>query len=134
MAVHYSFGQEDKKDVFTTITAAKALGASDSAKTFLLDAAAGAQIDLPLIPGFKARFIVSDNFASTNWTLKSATSVIYGNVIVDGAHVVGAAENTISFVASAESIGDFVDVICDGTLFFVSGSGVLSGSITLTDA
>ena len=134
MATTLNYGQEDKKDVFETIAAARTLTAADSAKTFLLNAAAGAQVDIPLLKGFKARFLVGAAFASTNWTLKSATSVISGNVIVAGAHVAGAAENTISFVASAESVGDYVDVFSNGVAIFVNGSGVTTGSITLTDA
>ena len=40
--------------------------------------------------------------------------------------------NTISFVESAESLGDYVDIVSDGTNFYVSGSAVTAGSITLT--
>jgi hypothetical protein len=71
-------------------------------------------------------------FATTDWTVKAATNVIEGSVLVNGAHVAGVDENTISFVASAESIGDFAELVCDGTNWYVNGSGVSAGAITLT--
>jgi hypothetical protein len=134
MSEFIAYGHKDKKDNYETIATAKTLTASDSGKVFLLNAAAGVVIGLPLVNGFKARFVTAAAFASTDFTLVSATSVINGNILVAGAHVAALAENTISFVASAESLGDFVDISCDGTNIYVSGSGVTTGSITATDA
>ena len=117
------------------VTGALALDFSDSGKSLILKAAAGAEITLPAVAtslGFKARFVTGLAFATTDWTIVSATNVIQGGVIVAGAHVAESGENTISFVATAESLGDYVDVECDGTNFYVSGSGVTTGSITLT--
>lgn len=132
MSTTILYGHKDKKASFETIAAATTLDASDSGKTFLLSAAAGAQVDLPLVDGFEAEFIVGSAFDTTDWTLVSSTNVIQGNVLVAGAHVAGSDENTISFVASAESIGDYVRIKCDGTNFYASGSGVTTGSITFT--
>ena len=119
-----------------TATAAATLTPANSGTTYILDAAAGAEIALPsdLESGVQFRFIVGSAFATTDWTIISSTNIIQGNVLVAGAHVAGSDENTISFVASAESVGDYVDVVCDGTNYYVSGSGVTSGSITLTAA
>ncbi|WP_299116928.1 hypothetical protein [uncultured Winogradskyella sp.] len=127
------FAESGELNFVETITAAKTLKVEDSGKTFILDAAAGAEITLPaLASGLNYRFIVGSAFATTNWTIVSSTSVIQGNVLVAGAHVAGSDENTISFVATAESIGDYVNLTSDGTNFYVSGSGVSSGAITLT--
>lgn len=118
-----------------TIAAAKTLTTSDSAKVFVLSAAAGAAITLPaLTSGLYFKFIVGSAFETTDWTIVSSTNVIQGSVLVNGAHVAGADENTVSFVASAESVGDFVELVCDGTNWYVNGSGVTAGSITLTAA
>lgn len=117
------------------LTGATTLTAEDSGKVFLLKAAAGAQITLPAVAtsnGFRFKFIVGQLFATTDWTVKAASNVIEGSVIVNGAHVAGVDENTISFVASAEAIGDFAELVCDGTNWYVNGSGVAAGSITLT--
>jgi hypothetical protein len=117
------------------VTGATTLTAEDSGKVFILKASAGAQITLPAVAtsaGLRFKFVVGLAFATTDWTVKSATNVIEGSVLVNGAHVAGVDENTISFVASAESIGDFAELVCDGTNWYVNGSGVTAGSITLT--
>lgn len=118
------------------LTEATTLTAKDSGKLFSLQAAAGAAITLPAVTmaGFKAKFVVGLAFATTSWTVVAATSVIQGSVIVNSTDVPGANENTISFVHSAETLGDWVEVISDGTNWYVSGLGHSAGSITLTAA
>jgi hypothetical protein len=119
-----------------TVSAAKSLTADDNGKIFSLDAAAGAEVSLPAVAaiesGWAAKFYIGSDFATTDWTVVSATNVIQGHALVAGAHVAASDENTISFVASAESIGDFVEVYFDGTNFIAFGSGVTSGAITFT--
>lgn len=117
------------------VTGAVTLTAEDSGKVLILKAAAGAQITLPSLDeslGLRFKFIVGLAFATTDWTILADSNVIQGSVLVNGAHVAGSNENTISFVASAESIGDFAELVCDGTNWYVNGSGVSAGSITLT--
>lgn len=121
--------------VTEVLTGATTLTAEDSGKVFLLKAAAGAQITLPAVAtsnGFRFKFIVGQSFATTDWTVKAASNVIEGSVLVNGAHVAGVNENTISFVASAEAVGDFAELVSDGANWYVNGSGVAAGSITLT--
>jgi len=121
--------------VVETVAVATTLTAKDSGKVFILKASAGAQITLPAVAtsaGLRFKFIVGQLFATTDWTVKALTNAIEGSVLVNGAHVAGVDENTISFVASAESIGDFAELVCDGTNWYVNGSGVTAGSITLT--
>ena len=123
------------KDLTETIGAARTLTAKDSGKVFQLITSGtdGAAISLPAPEdGLNFTFVVGAAFATTDWTIVSATNVTEGNVLVAGAHVAGVNENTVSFVASAESIGDYVQYISDGTSWFVSGSGVTTGSITFT--
>ena len=121
--------------VVEAVTGATTLTAEDSGKVLILKAAAGAQITLPAVAtsaGLRFKFIVGQLFATTDWTVKAASLSIEGSVLVNGAHVAGVDENTISFVASAESIGDFAELVCDGTNWYVNGSGVSAGAITLT--
>lgn len=121
--------------VVETIAAATTLTAVDSGKVLVLSAAAGAAITLPAVAssaGFYVKIINGSAFATTNWTIVAATNVIQGAAIVASTHVAASNENTISFVASAESIGDFIELECDGTNWYVNGSGVTSGSITFT--
>ena len=117
------------------VTGATTLTAEDSGKVFILKASAGAQITLPAVAtsaGLRFKFIVGLAFATTDWTVKALSNAIEGSVLVNGAHVAGVDENTVSFVASAESIGDFAELVCDGTNWYVNGSGVSAGAITLT--
>ena len=121
--------------VIETITGATTLSAEDSSKVLILKAAAGAQITLPAVAdaaGQNYRFIVGQLFATTAWTIKAASNVIQGGVIVNSVNVPGADENTITFSASADTVGDFVELNCDGTNWYVSGLGTSASAITLT--
>jgi len=132
-----SISNDDLRQVLETqvISSAITLSAADSGKLFSLNAAAGAQITLPAVAtsaGLNFRFTVQALFATTAWTIKAATNVIQGGVIVNSVNVLGADENTITFVASADTIGDFVELNSDGVNWYVSGVGATSGAITLT--
>jgi hypothetical protein len=134
MSTTILYGDEKKALVTETITGARTLTASDSGVFFTLSAAAGAQITLPAvaIAGWKARFTIGLAFATTNWTLKSATNVIQGSADVNSTLVPGANENTISFVSTAETVGDYIDIYSDGTNFYAYGIGAAAGAITFT--
>lgn len=122
-------------EVVENITGAITLDAEDSGKVFILKAAAGAQITLPAVAnavGHNYRFVVGQLFATTAWTIKAASNVIQGGVIVNSVNVPGADENTITFSASADTVGDFVELKCDGTNWYVFGLGTAAGAITLT--
>ena len=82
--------------------------------------------------GFNFRFTVQALFATTAWTIKAATNVIQGGVIVNSVNVLAGDENTITFSASADTIGDFVQLHCDGVNWYVSGVAASAGAITLT--
>jgi hypothetical protein len=121
--------------VVETLTGATVLTAEDSGKVFILNAAAGAQISLPAVAdgaGQSYKFVVGALFATTAWTIKAASNKIQGGVIVNSVNVPGADENTITFSASADTIGDFVELHGDGSNWYVFGLGTASGAITLT--
>lgn len=114
------------------VAAAKTLTADDSGKTLVLSAAAGVAITLPaLVAGFKVKAIIGLAFATSAWTIVAATAVIQGHVLVNGAVVPGVDETTITFAHAAESVGDWVELECDGTNWYLKGSGALAASITL---
>jgi hypothetical protein len=134
MSTTILYGDEKLALVVETITKAKTLTASDSGKSFTLLAAAGAQITLPAvaIKGFKARFTVGQLFATTAWTIKSATNVIQGSADVNSSLVPASNENTISFIATADTIGDYIEIHSDGINFYAYGIGTSAGAITFT--
>lgn len=138
MSTTYNFVSNDVTRQVTlseTLTAATTLTAEDSSKSFILNAAAGAQITLPAVAtsaGFKYRFTVGALFATTAWTVKAASAVINGGAIVNSVFVASANRNTITFAHAADTIGDFVELECDGTNWYVSGNGASAGAITFT--
>jgi hypothetical protein len=138
MSTPYNFVSNDVErqvGLVETLTGATTLTAEDSGKSFSLNAAAGAQITLPAVAtsaGFRYRFTVAALFATTAWTIKAATNKIQGGVIVNSVNVPGADENTITFAHAADTIGDFVELNCDGTNWYVFGLGTAAGAITLT--
>lgn len=116
-----------------TLTAAGALTAADSGKLIVLKAAVGAAVTLPAVQaGLKYKIVVGQAFATTAWTITAPAKVIQGTVIVNGESVLGENEDIITFAHAAEKVGDFVDLVCDGTNWYVSGIGSAGSSITLT--
>jgi len=117
------------------LTIARMVVAADSGKKFILNGVAGAAITLPAVAasaGFYAKIIVGAAIVTTPWTVVAASNVIYGSAVVNGAHVAASAENTISFIVATAIPGDFIELECDGTNWYVNGSGVAAGSITFT--
>jgi len=137
MATLVSISNDELRQLVQTsvISSATTLTAADSGRHYSLNAAAGAQITLPAVAtsaGLNFRFTVQALFATTAWTIKAASNVIQGGVIVNSVNVPGANENTITFSASADTIGDFVQLNCDGVNWYVIGLGTSAGAITLT--
>ena len=118
-----------------TITAAKTILPGDNGKTFILAAAGGVAVTLPSpVNGMKFRFVTGLAFATTNWVIATAgaVAIIHGPLTVAGLIVAGSSEKQINFVATAESLGDWVMVESDGTSWFLSGVAEKSGGITVT--
>jgi len=122
-----------KLNLVEDITAAKTLTISDSGKVFILKAAAGVAISLPAVAsGLEYEFITGLLFATTNFTIVSTTNAIQGGALVAGSFVPAANENTISFVSTADTLGDKVSIKSDGTNWYVEGVSKTAGSITFT--
>lgn len=118
-----------------TPTVAVTLTVAQSGMDILLDAAAGFAITLPAVgAGLNYRFTVADAFATTDFTVitPGGVNIIQGGATVAGADVPAADEDTITFVATAELKGDFIDLWSDGTSWFANGRGTTGGSITFT--
>jgi hypothetical protein len=122
------------------LSAATTLDRSDTGKVFILDAAAGKTVTLPsLAYGLNFKFIVGAAFATDNWIIDSAEGDNINGSIADMgttvAVVVGSGEDQINFVASAETIGDYVELIADAanSQWIVTGMCAANGGITATD-
>jgi hypothetical protein len=137
MATLVSISNDELRQLSQTqvLSVATTLSAADSGRLLALNAAAGAQITLPAVAtsaGLNFRFVVQALFATTAWTIKAASSVIQGGAIVNSVNVPSANRNTITFSASADTIGDFVELTCDGVNWYVFGLGASAGAITFT--
>ena len=98
-------------------------------------ASAGVTVTLPAVEsGLNFRFVVANAFDTSNYIIDSAEGDnIDGILVVNGASVAASGEDQINFVASAESVGDFIDIWSDGSKWYVWGIGNSAGSITATD-
>jgi|TARA_R100001086_G_scaffold70339_1_gene33570 hypothetical protein len=123
-----------KNDV-DAVSAAVTLTAADSGKWYELAASAGVTVTLPAVEsGLHFRFVVANAFDTSNYIIDSAEGDnIDGILVVNGASVAASGEDQINFVASAESVGDFIDIWSDGSKWYVWGIGNSAGSITATD-
>lgn len=140
MATTYSNDVKRIFEVVETISAAQTLTAADSGKVFILDAAAGSTVTLPALKdGLLFRFVVGANFATTNWVIDSAEGDnINGGVMDCGgtpAGIPAAGEDQVNFVASAETIGDWIELVCDygNSQWLLKGQCFTNGGITVTD-
>jgi len=119
-------------DKTETLTGAYSVEHADSGKTFFLNAAAGAAISMPALKaGAHYKFVVAAAFATSDWVITpSDADKLEGFLTVNGAAVDVDAADTITFEEGAENIGDFVEITCDGSTWFVTGVGLNASSIT----
>ena len=109
-----------KNDV-DSVSAAVTLTSADSGKWYELSASAGVTVTLPAVEsGLHFRFVVANAFDTSNYVIDSAEGDnIDGILVVNGASVAASGEDQINFVASAESVGDFIDIWSDGNKWYV---------------
>ena len=114
---------------------------SDSGSVFMLDAAAGAAVTLPTVAntskGWNAKFIVAQAFATTDWTIVASAAVIKGGVTEaetdtadDGPTTTGSTNMHLEL--AAEQVGDWYELVFDGTSYFLSGQTAKDGALTFS--
>ena len=123
----------------------KSLDVEDNGKTFFLNLAGGFTVTLPVIStvaaGWQVRiivgitpttaYIVTENTASD-------TDKIVGNVTSSTSQTSASKFNAtgftlVTFVVSSGAVkGDYIDVICDGSFYYVSGNTTVPAAITFT--
>lgn len=124
------------------VIATNVITASESGKTFFLNAATEFVSTLPAPAlGLRYTFIVSAAPSGASYTIVTATSanIILGHILSSqDAGGSGDSEttggDTISFVDGQAVVGDRVDVISDGTNWFVRASCKVVAGITITTA
>jgi len=144
----YNFiGEVD--DIFTgakveVVTSTNAITIAEAGKVFVLNSVTEFASTLPSAAtsaGITYRFIIGAAPAGASYTIvtDSSENLIYGMVLEaetdtsnDGP--VAQEEDTITFVQSIAVIGDWVEVTCDGTNWYISGMTAADGAVTLTQA
>lgn len=121
------------------VTTTNVITAAESGKTFFLNSATDFVSTLPApAAGLRFGFIVTTAATTTAHTIvtNAGADVIFGMVATaDGlASVLGSAEDTISLTKTATGgiVGDRVDMISDGTNWYVTGQVSVAAGITFT--
>jgi len=108
-----------------TITATDTLTRADCGKVFYLSHASTAIIlTLPLpIDGCEMRFVTALAFGDQHEIrTPSATNIIEGTLLVNAADIDCTVEDSLEFADTAETLGDYVEIISDGTTWFIQDS------------
>lgn len=121
------------------VTGANVIAASESGTTYFLNAAAGFASTLPApAAGLKFRFVIGATpVTSTGHTIvtNGGSNLIQGqvnSVPVDDAGLRADDEDTITFVANQALEGDWVELVSDGTNWYVSGQINVVEALTFT--
>jgi len=122
-----------------TVTATNVIAASESGKTFYLNAAAGFVSTLPApVAGMRFTFIVQTAPTGGAYTVVTASSanIIKGNQnsVAGDAGDSGTADDTVSFVANQSVAGDKVEFYTDGTSWFAYAISRVAAGVTFTQA
>lgn len=116
-----------------TVAATNAITADESGSTFFLSHATEFDSTLPApAAGLRYRFIVAAAPVGAAYTVTATAAVVEGLAVVNGATVAAANESLITFTASAAVVGDWCEVVSDGTSWFVSGQAQAATGIAFT--
>ena len=133
----------DRKKV-ESITADKSLIAADCGTLMVLNIASGCTVTLPSVAeagkGWWVRFVIGTNVSSNTVVITEKTTadtdVLRGGINElevdtsdDGPSTDGA--TTITIANALDTVGDFVEFICDGTNFYFYGQTKLDGCMTI---
>jgi len=117
------------------VTAANTIAYSECGTTYFLNSATEFASTLPAPEaGCFLKFIVKAAPVGASYTVvtSGSSNIIYGEAVVNGAAVAAVTEDTITFTASAAAIGDYVELISDGTNWYVNGQGVAATAVAFT--
>jgi hypothetical protein len=132
----------DESANIEVVAATRVLVAADSGKTLFLSHATEFDTKLPApAAGLRFKFIVANAPETASYTITTngtTQNVIYGSVSSsdldaggDAALTNATAVDVITFVDSKAKIGDWVEVICDGTNWYLQGHCQVFDAITL---
>ena len=106
------------------------LGMHESGKTYMLENTVARTITLPAVKsGAKFKFVVSDSTAASTIATSEGTSLIKGGILLATAWETLA--GTTLTAATDAVVGDWVELICDGTYWYISGQSGHANGFTI---
>ena len=106
------------------------LGMKDSGKTYMLENTVARTITLPAVKaGLKFKFVVTDSTAASTIATSEGTSLIKGGILLATAWEPLA--GTTLTAATDNVIGDWVELVCDGTYWYISGQSGHANGFTI---
>ena len=106
------------------------LGAKDSGKTYILENTVARTITLPAVKaGAKFKFVVSDSTAASTIATSEGTSLIKGGILLATAWETLA--GTTITATTANVVGDWIELVCDGTYWYISGQSGHANGFTI---
>ena len=96
------------------------LGMNDSGKTYFIESTVARTITLPAVKaGCNFKFIATDTTADSSIATNEGTALLKGGAEAGDAYLTLA--GTTIIVEAAASVGDHLEMVCDGTYWYVSG-------------
>lgn len=122
---------------FEIVTAANVITAAENGTTFILNSATAFASTLPVVAaGLRFVFIAgATQVTGGNHTIvpnAANDNTVFGEYLVAGATVPASAEGSINVIADTVLPGDRIEVVCDGTNWYVSGAAAATGAVTFT--
>ena len=107
------------------------LGMKDSGKTYFVESTVARTITLPAVKaGLKFKFIMSDTTADSSIATNEGTALLKGAAECGDAHLPLA--GTTIVLELAGTVGDWLEMVCDGTYWYVSGHGTHDASFSVS--
>ena len=96
------------------------LGAKDSGKTYFLESTVARTITLPAVKaGLRFKFIATDTTADSSIATSEGTALLKGGAEAGNSYLTLA--GTTIIVEAASAVGAWLELVCDGTYWYVSG-------------
>ena len=108
-----------------------ALDMGDSGKIYMVYSTVARTITLPAVSaGLRFKFIMTDTTADSSITTSEGTALLKGGAECGDAYLTLA--GTTIVLEAAGAVGDHLDLICDGTYWYVSGHGSHDASFSVS--
>ena len=107
------------------------LDMGDSGKIYMVYSTVARTITLPAVSaGLKFKFIMTDTTADSSITTNEGTALLKGGAECGDSYLTLA--GTTIVLEAAGAVGDHLELICDGTYWYVSGHGSHDASFSVS--